>query len=218
MAVYSDTPSFVVEGLGRPPRRYPFHSSPEERIVAIGFSVVINNYDIQSFTIVAHHRTLMAHATTTLPEANFIPWEDWGPSGTACFEHTNIPNAACVGERWATISGGSLSVFDFNSTRVQNVIREVGHTSQSAVRLVVKDRVVIPRGYTFEIDVVSELPYISILIPTPFNWEGLRNYEEGLAGFSMDVRGQPFPPSLQLWELIIAKLTGPRQYLHNTIE
>jgi hypothetical protein len=195
MPVYS---SFVVEGPGRPPRRHPFHKSPEERIVAVVLSITLDSRDaIRSFTIVTHVRSLIAHATTTLPEVNFIPWKDWGPSGTTCFErHISPFHDAFVGERLATISDGSLCLFDFNFTRVQNAIREVGHPSQNAVHSVVKDRVVIPRGRAFEIDVVSELPYISILIPAPFNWEGLRNYEEGLAGFSMDVRGQPFSPSL----------------------
>jgi hypothetical protein len=88
MPVYSDTPSFVVEGPGRPPRCHPFHNSPEEGIAAIGFSIWHANrrHVDRSFTIVTHLRTLMAHATTTLPEVNLIPWKDWGPSGTACFE------------------------------------------------------------------------------------------------------------------------------------
>jgi hypothetical protein len=139
---------------------------------------------------VTHLRTLIAHATTTLPEVNLIPWKDWGPSGTACFERRIYDG--CVGERLATISGGSLTLFDFNFTRVQNAMRKAGHPSQNAVHSVVKDRVVIPRGGIFETDVVSELPYISVVIPMPFNWEDLCNYEEGLAGLSTDVRGQTF--------------------------
>jgi len=87
------------------------------------------------------------------------------------------------------ISNGSLSLFDFNPMRVQNAMREVGHPSQNAVYSVVKDRAVIPRGRLFAIDVVSELPYISVLIPAPSNWESLHNYEEGLAGFSKDDQG-----------------------------
>jgi len=189
MPVYSDVPPFVVEG--RPPRGHPFHNLPEERIVVIAFSIGFSNHlAIRSFTIVTHPRTLMAHATTTPPKVNFIPWEDWGPSGTACFErHVNSLSDACVGERLAMISNGSLSLFDFNPMRVQNAMREVGHPSQNAVYSVVKDRAVIPRGRLFAIDVVSELPYISVLIPAPSNWESLHNYEEGLAGFSKDDQG-----------------------------
>ncbi|KAI0284893.1 hypothetical protein BC826DRAFT_130332 [Russula brevipes] len=193
MPAYSDTPSFVVEGPGRPPRCHPFHNSPEERIIAISFSVWHANRRLadRSFTFVTHLRTLTAHATTTLlPEVNFIPWKDWGPSGTACFEQRI--NEGCVGERLAAISDGSLSLFDFNFTRVQNATRRVGHPSQDAVHSVVKDRVVIPRGRTFETDVVSELPYISTVIPTPFDWKCLCKYEEGLAGLSTEVRGQTF--------------------------
>ncbi|KAI0284902.1 hypothetical protein BC826DRAFT_130629 [Russula brevipes] len=187
MPAYSDTPSFVVEGPGRPPRCHPFHNSPEERIIAISFSVWHANRRLadRSFTIVTHLRTLIAHATTTLlPGLNFIPWKDWGPSGAACFERRI--NEGCVGERLTAISDGSLSLFDFNFTRIQNAIRRVGHPSQDAVRSVVKDRVVIPRGRTFETDVVSELPYISTVIPTPFNWKVLCKYEEGLAGLSTE--------------------------------
>jgi hypothetical protein len=195
--VYSDTHSFVVGGPARPPRRHPFHNSPEERIVVI----TIRTGARDQLTIVTHVRTLIAHAAATLPEENFIPWKDWGPSGTACFDrYINILDDACVGERLATISDGSLSLFDFNSARVQNAIREVGRPSQNAAHSVVKDRVVIPRGRSFEIDVVSELPYISVEIPTPRNWKGLRHYEEGLAGFSQDIRGKvrghTFFPSL----------------------
>ncbi|KAI0284899.1 hypothetical protein BC826DRAFT_130544 [Russula brevipes] len=183
-----DASSFVVEG--RPPRRHPFHNSPEEGTVAI----VLATRDpilIRAFTIVTHLRTLVAHATTTLLEVNFIPWEDWGPSGTACFERPiDSLHEVFVGERLAMISGGSLSLFDFNSMRVQNAIRKVGRPSQNAVHSVVKDRVVIPSGETFETNVVSELPYISVVIPKPFNWKDLCNYEEGLAGFSKDIRGE----------------------------
>jgi hypothetical protein len=188
MPVYPDTHSFVAGGPGRPPRRNPFHNSPEERIVAVAFRIGSRDH----LTIVTHVRTLIAYATTTLPEENFIPWKDWGPSGTACFDRSiNIlDHHACVGERLATISDGSLSLFDFNSARVQNAIREVGRPSQNAAHSVVKGRVVIPRGQSFEIDIVSELPYISVEVPTPRNWKGLRHYEEGLAGFSQYIRGK----------------------------
>jgi hypothetical protein len=187
MPVYSDTHSFLVGGPARPPRRHPFHNSPEERIVAIAFRVGFRD----QLTIVTHVRTLIAHAATTLPDMNFIPWKDWGPSGTACFDrYINILDDACVGGRLATISDGSLCLFDFNPARVQNAIREVGRPSQNAAHSVVKDRVVIPRGESFEIDVVSELPYISVEVPTPRDWKGLRHYEEGLAGFSKDIRGK----------------------------
>ncbi|KAI0285578.1 hypothetical protein BC826DRAFT_1189625 [Russula brevipes] len=164
--VHSDTHSFVVGVPGRPPRRHPFHNSAEERIIAIAFHIGLSDH----FTIVTH---------------------DWGPSGTACFDrHINITGGVCAGERLATISDRSLSLFDFNSARVQNAIREVGRPSQNAAHSVVKDRVVIPRGESFEMDVVSELPYISVVIPTPRNWKSLRNYEEGLVGFSNDIHGE----------------------------
>ncbi|KAI0284896.1 hypothetical protein BC826DRAFT_130471 [Russula brevipes] len=190
MPVYSESPSFVVEGVeGRPARRHPFHSSPEERIVA--FLIKLGD-GLQSrpFTIVTHVRTLIAHATTTLPEVDIIPWEDWGPSGAACFEQRIIPDSdACVGERLATISGGTLTLLDFNFMRVKNTIRKVGHPSRDAVYSVVRDRIVIPRGHLFEKDVVSELPHISASMPVPFNWVGLRNHNEGLGCFSKDNRG-----------------------------
>jgi hypothetical protein len=196
-----DTPSSVVEG--RPPRRHPFHSSPEERIVAFVLSITLDSHVmIRSFTVVTHVRTLIAHATTTLPEVNFIPWKDWGPSGTACFgQPINSLHEAFMGDRLAKISIGSLSLLDFNSARVQNTIRKVGHPSRDAVHSVVRDRVVIPRGQVFEIDIVSKLPYISVVIPMPYYWESLHDYEEGLAGFSKDVRGQTFSCwSTQKWD------------------
>jgi hypothetical protein len=190
MPVNSEAPSFVVEG--RPSRRHPFHNSPEEGVVA--FSIKLrNHFGTRSFTIVTHVRTLIAHATTTLPEVNLIPWEDWGPSGTARFGQLIDPRSdACVGERLATISGGSLSLFNFNFTRVQNSIRKVRYPSRDVVYSIVKDRVVIPKGRTFKTNVVSELPYISTVMPAPSNWGSLHSYEEGLAGFSKDVRGQTF--------------------------
>jgi hypothetical protein len=196
MPVYSGASSFMVEG--RPPRRYPFHTSPEERIVAIAFRIKSNNRNgIRSFAIVTHLRTLIAHATTTLPEVNFIPWKDWGPSGAAYFEQpiASLSDCCVVGERLATLSRGELSVFDFNSTRVQNTIRKVGHPSQNAVCSVVKHRVVIPREQLFEIDVVAELPYVYVTMPRPSHWWRLHTYEEVLAGFSIsvDVRGRLFP-------------------------
>ncbi|KAI0284898.1 hypothetical protein BC826DRAFT_973137 [Russula brevipes] len=199
MPVYSGAPSFVVEG--RPPRRHPFHSSPEERIIAIAFRVKpYDDIGTRAFAIVTHLRTLVAHATTTLPQGNFIPWKDWGPSGAACFErHTaslsDLSDACVVGERLATLSPGELSIFDFNPTRVQNTIRKAGHPSQDAVYSVVKDRVLIPREELFKIDVVSELPYVSVTVPRPSHWWRIHNYEEVLAGssVSVDVRGRLFP-------------------------
>ncbi|KAI0284901.1 hypothetical protein BC826DRAFT_130598 [Russula brevipes] len=197
MPVYSEAPSFVVEGPGRPPRRHPFHNSPEERIVT--FSIKLEDpldFDPLAdrfFTIVTHVRTLIAHVTTTLPEVDLIPWKDWGPSGTVCFERDiAAPFGACVGERLATISGGSLTLLDFNSMRVRNTIQKVDHPSRDVVHSVVKDRVVIPRGQLFGIDVVSELPHISVSLPVPVNWVRLSNHSEGLAAFSKDVRGRTF--------------------------
>jgi hypothetical protein len=190
VAVYSEAPSFVVEG--RPPRRHPFHNSPEEGVVAFSIVFQVNFRKKLFFTIVTHVRTLIAHATTTLPEVNLIPWNDWGPSGTACFERGLHPLFdACVGERLATISDGSLTLLDFNSMRVQNTIQKVGHPSRDAVHSAVKDRVVIPRGQLFGIDVVSELPHISASMPAPFAFP-ISNDNEGLAGFSKNVRGQTF--------------------------
>ncbi|KAI0284891.1 hypothetical protein BC826DRAFT_130349 [Russula brevipes] len=183
-----DAPSSLVEG--RPPRRHPFHSSPEERIVAFVLSITLDSrVPIRSFTIVTHVRTLIAHATTTVPEVNSISWKDWGPSGTACLQDINTLHEASMGDRLAKISIGSLSLLDFNSTRVQNAIRKVGHPSRDAVHSVVKDRVVIPREQLFEIDVVSELPHISVVIPFPYYWDSPHNYQEGLAGLSKDVQG-----------------------------
>ncbi|KAI0284892.1 hypothetical protein BC826DRAFT_130352 [Russula brevipes] len=190
MPAYSESPSFVVEGVeGRPARRHLFHSSPEERIVALLIKLE-GGLKSRRFTIVTHIRTLIAHATTTVPEVNIIPWENWGPSCAACFEQRIIPQSdACVGERWATTSGGTLTLLDFNSMRVKNTIRKVGHQSRDAVYSVVRDRIVIPRGQLFGIDVVSELPHISALMPAPFNWVSLCNHNEGLAGFSKDDQG-----------------------------
>jgi hypothetical protein len=208
----SDTASLrTLVRLGLPPlasearisrsycRRHPFDNSPEESIVAITFRIGLDNCNyspIRIFTIVTHLRTLIAHATTTLPEVNFIPWKDWGPSDTAYFEQYILSDACCMGERLATLSEAKLSVFDFNSTRVQNAIRKVGRRpSHNGVYSVVGGKVVIPRGRLFEVDVVSELPYISIMLPAPSHWESLHNYEEVLAGssISIDVRGRLFP-------------------------
>ncbi|KAI0285577.1 hypothetical protein BC826DRAFT_1189624 [Russula brevipes] len=193
MPVYSGAPSFVVED--RPPRRHPFYSSPEDRIVAIAFRVKPyrdNDIRTRSFAIVTRLRTLIARATTTLPQGNFIPWKDWGPSGAACFErHIGSMSDVCVvGERLATLSPEELSIFDFNPTRVQNTIRKARHPSQDAVYSVVKDRVVIPRERLFKKDVVSELPYVSVTVPRPTYWWRLHNYEEVLAGSSMSANDE----------------------------
>jgi hypothetical protein len=198
MPVYFDGPSFVAEG--RPPRRHPFHTSPEERIVT--FSIRLQNRldeepwdEPYCFDIVTHLRTLIAHATTALP-VNFIPWKDWGPSGTACFEGYIRPRfATCVvGERLATLSYGELTVVDFNSTRVKNAFRKAGHPSQNEVYSWVNDRAVIPREQLFEIDIVSELPYVYVTMLAPSHWKHLHNYEEVLAGSStsIGVRGRLF--------------------------
>ena len=194
--VYSDAPPFVVEG--RPPRRLPFHSSPEDGIVAIVFAIKVCGFlpMTQPVTIVTHLRTLVAHATTVSPDVSFIPWRDWGPSVTACFNHPVSPQCdALVGERWATLSSGTLTLYDFNSMRIQDTIRGTGYSSQRGVRArVVKHKTVIPRGRLFKEDIVSELPFISVVRPAPLGWKSPVIYEERVAGVSLDVSGRLFLP------------------------
>jgi hypothetical protein len=192
---YSDTPSLAIEG--RPPRRLPFHSSPEEGLVTIVLTVQVDDV-VSCFTFVALLRTLVALATTTPPGVALIPWEDWGPRATACFQLPFVSEPrALMGERCATIWRGRIFLYDFNSMRIQDAIRRT-----------VEHRSIIHGGRFFRKDVVTELPYISVTLPVPSGWKRLVNYEEGLAGFSLNVRWQLPPPLISFWVLIIAKETG----------
>jgi hypothetical protein len=95
-----------------------------------------------------------------------------------------------MGDRLATISSGTLSLFDFNSTRIRNAIRRAGNLSRRGMHpTTVTYRSVIPRGKIFKDDVVGELPYISVIKPAFIDWKSLTNYEEGLAGLSWNLGG-----------------------------
>jgi len=205
---YSDAPSLAIEG--RPPRRLPFHSSPEEGLVTIVITIQVDDV-VSWFTFVTLLRTLVALATTTPPGVTFISWENWGPRATACFILPFVFHSepqALMGERCTTISRGRLFLFDFNSTRIRDAIRRTGNSSGCQVYVsTVEHRSMIHRGRFFRKDVVSELPFISVNVPAPLGWKRVVNYEEGLAGFSSNVRWQLFSPLISFWALIIAKDT-----------
>jgi len=204
---YSDTPSLVIEG--RPPRQVPFRNSTEEGLVAVIMDIGVN-YDSWLrhgagapwiyFTIVTHLRTLVALATRKSPEVTFIPWENWGPRATACFDRpVHGYSDALMGERLTTISHGTLSLLDFNSSRIRDTIQRTGNSSGcSGPVKTVKHRSVIPREGLFREDAVGELPYISVVKPAPWDWTSPASYEEGLAVLSWDVRGRCFSPPLWL--------------------
>jgi len=95
-----------------------------------------------------------------------------------------------MGDRLATIWSGTLSLFDFNSTRIRDAIRRAGDPSGHGMHpTTVKYRSVIPRGKIFKEDVVGELPYISVVKPDFVDWRYLTNYKEGLAGLSWNIGG-----------------------------
>ena len=190
---YSGVPSLVIED--RPPRRPPFHESPDEGVVVFIIAVKINTIGTSIFTIVTHLRSLMALATSAPPEVTFIPWENWGPPVTACFDlHVRPKVDVLIGDRLATLERGTLSIFDFNSTRIKDAIKTTGDSTGRSIDMTpVKHRSVLLKGRLFKEDVVGELPYISVVRPASTGWEGLANYEEGLAGLSWDsdVRRRP---------------------------
>ena len=189
---YSNAPSLVIEG--RPPRRPPFHTSPDEGLVVFVIAIKIDRIYVTLLTIVTHLRSLMELAASTSSEVTFIPWENWGPRVTACFQlHARPKVDVLIGDRLATLSRGTLSIFDFNSTRIRDATRRTGDLlGRSMDDTTVQHRSVIDKGGVFKEDVVGELPYISVVRPASTNWKGLANYEEGLAGLSWDsdVRGR----------------------------
>jgi len=191
---YSDTPSLVIEG--RPPRRPPFHKSPNEGLVVFVITVGTRTTTPEAFTFVTHLYSLMALATSTSSGTTIIPWENWGPRVTACFKLDVHPkNGVLIGHRLATLSCGTLFIFDFNSTRILDAIRRIDDSSGRSMDVTtVKHRSVIPKGRLFKEDVVGELPYISVVRPASKDWKRLANYEEGLAALSWDslVRGDLF--------------------------
>jgi hypothetical protein len=134
----------------------------------------------------------MELAATRPPGAAFIPWGNWGPRTTACFEHHFSPRPDVImGDRLAAFSRGTLSLFDFNSTRIRDAIRKAGNSSWHSMHPTtrVKHRSVIPRGKIFKEDVVGELPYTYVVRPAFVDWMDLTNYEEGLAGLSWNIGG-----------------------------
>ena len=178
---YSDAPSLVIEG--RPPRRPQFHKSPDEGLVVFVVGVEAPTTYPGLFTFVNHLHSLMSHATSRV---TFIPWENWGPRATACFELDVRPKiSALIGHRFATLSCGALFIFDFNTTRILDAIRRIGDSSARSMDVtMVKHRSDIPKGLLFKKDVVGLLPYMSAIRPASKDWKCLANYEEGLAALS----------------------------------
>ena len=212
---YSDASSLVIEG--RPPRHPPFHSSPEEGLVVVVMTIGIHATSTAvHVTIVTLLRSLVALATMTAPGVTFIPWENWGPRATACFQLRVRPKSDVVmGDRLATIWNEALSVFDFNSTRIRDAIRRTSSSSGRTTNvdlMIVNHKSVIPRGMLFKEDVVGELPYTSVRVVKPafVDWKSLISHGEELAGLSWNVRGQLI--SLCLQELIATKVTRQKLF------
>jgi len=202
---YSDAPSFVIEG--RPPKHPPFHSSPKDGLVVVVIAIGTHSTFITThITIVTRLRSFIALTATMPPGVTYIPWETWGPRITACFE---LPfscwSDALIGDRLATISGGTFSLFDFNSTRIWDAIRRGGNPPRHGMHLTtVKYKSVIPRGRLLKEDIVGELPYISVIKPAFVDWGFLTKYEEGLAGLSW-LGGSLVSPTRNSPTLIIIK-------------
>ena len=218
VSAYSNAPSLVIEG--RPPRRVPFRNSTEEGLVAVIMNISHDSgprYGTGCLAIVTHLRALVALATRTSPGVTFIPWENWGPRVTACFDDL-IHHYALMGERLTIISNEGLSLLDFNLSRIRDTIGRSGNSSGHSVHVTtVKHRPVIPRGNLFREDVVGELPYISVVRPVPLSFN-LANYEEGLAGLSWGVRGRLSPFLCSFQALIIGNVTEDGVFcpgLHN---
>jgi hypothetical protein len=199
VSAYSNAPSLVIEG--RPPRRVPFHTSTEEGLVAVIMHIGRDSwpYNTRYLTIVTHLRALVALTTRTSPGETFIPWENWGPRITACFDDEPFHPCALMGERLTIISNEGLSLLDFNLSRIRDTIQRTGNSSgPSGPVTTVNHRSVIPRRRTwFREDVIGELPYISVRVVRPDSSDRTHpaNYEEGLAVLSWDVRGRRFSPS-----------------------
>ena len=160
---YSDASPVVIEGC--PPRRVPFHNSTDEGLVAVVMDIAVSLghfqwYNSTNLTFVTHLRTLVALATRKSPGVTLIP-----SPVTACI---NSPvhrySDALMGERLITISHEKLSLLDFNSSRIRNTTRRTGGSADVTT---VTHRSIIPRGGWFREDVVGELPYISVVRPTP---------------------------------------------------
>jgi hypothetical protein len=144
---YSEAPSLVIEG--RPPRRVPFRNSTEEGLVAVEMNIDSWSlkFGTRRLTIVTHLRALVALATRTSPGVTFIPWENWGPRVTACFDDpVHRHRYALIGERLTIITNAGLSLLDFNSSRIRDTIQRTGNSSGRSGRVTtVNHRSVVPR-------------------------------------------------------------------------
>jgi len=181
---YSDAPSLVIEG--RPPRGVPFRNSTEEGLLAVIMDIShysSSGYDIRSLMIVTHPRALVALATRKSPGVTFIPWENWGPRVTACFDDPiHWHRYALMGERLTIITNAGLSLLDFNSPRIRDTIGRSGNSSGHSVHVTtVEHRSVIPGGSLFREDVVGscrtclssgQFPYLLISLIMKRDWLG----------------------------------------------
>jgi len=162
---YSGPPSLIIEG--RPPRRPLFHKSPDEGVIVFVIATKIIRTNLTFLTVVTYLRLLMALVTSASSEVTLIPWETWGPHITACFELHVCPKVdALIGDRLVTLVHRMLSIFDFNSMRIQDAIKRTGDSIGCSIGMtMVKHRSVVPKGRVFKEDVIGKLPYISVIRP-----------------------------------------------------
>lgn len=201
----------------RPPPRCPFTYNPADAVACFILGVGLEEIPDASMTIaiVVHRRALVALASSGAAAAvtdvganneRPIPWDDWGPPVTRCFE---VPYwhrcSGPVGQRWGMLAHDELVLRDFNPHSVRHTAGRLetrapgmpaGASSSSSVlrhengnrTRVVTAPTRLTAGLCFRGDVISHLPYVETRAMCTPRWESVITDGERLLGLYFKVR------------------------------
>ncbi|KAI0263635.1 hypothetical protein BC834DRAFT_305259 [Gloeopeniophorella convolvens] len=146
VAVHAAT--FLTERRGRRKgTRLPFRPRMNDAIVVVTLLLFDTSpipRDTCHYALVAHVRTLLKYAASG---NSAVPWSEWGPQLTRCFETESGPNGSAVAaQRWiAQGERNTLILRDFNPHRVRMAGGGIPPTT-------------FPAGRFFAHDIQTELP------------------------------------------------------------
>ena len=132
----------------RPPPRYPFTPSQDDTLVLLTLSARTSGSSfvwMKTYMLAMQAKTLLSYADCRSPDppGRVVPWDEWGPRSSRCFDGRSGKSTAVVaGQRW--IARGAVR--DFCPRRV----RASGGITQ---------RCTLPADRVFACDIESALPY-----------------------------------------------------------
>ena len=198
-------------------RRWMFRQSTRESIVSVVMEITGCDGQVRTFDVVVRSATLLAYADAArvgpaatassnddgqsqvqvvVGEANAgVPWDAWGPRGTAVSDHTHVGWRYLLGERRATLEQGGrqIRIRDYNPYRIWQARASLvakalgghgrgdsheeegeddegevdGDTSRQNGTRRITESSMIRGGEWFEEDVVTALPHTDTVLDVP---------------------------------------------------